>query len=116
MVLVDLRNHGRTADMEGLSPPHDTINAARDIANLVKSLEWAWPDVVIGHSLGGKVALQYALSCAQGDYGDSAQLPKQVTSHSFSKHQMYIFDYDIWISGVTFIYLSSLKRTCRNFI
>ncbi|PWA47086.1 hypothetical protein CTI12_AA502340 [Artemisia annua] len=78
MVLVDLRNHGRTADTEGLSPPHDTINAARDIANLVKSLEWAWPDVVIGHSLGGKVALQYALSCALGDYGVSAQLPKQV--------------------------------------
>nr|GEV49429.1 hypothetical protein [Tanacetum cinerariifolium]GEW87898.1 hypothetical protein [Tanacetum cinerariifolium] len=78
MVLVDLRNHGRTADIEGLSPPHDTINAARDIANLVKSLEWAWPDVVIGHSLGGKVALQYALSCSLGDYGVSAQLPKQV--------------------------------------
>nr|GEV49434.1 hypothetical protein [Tanacetum cinerariifolium] len=78
MVVVDLRNHGRSSDIEGLSPPHDTINAARDIANLVKSLEWAWPDVVIGHSLGGKVALQYALSCAQGDYGDSAKLPKQV--------------------------------------
>ncbi|KAI3514267.1 hypothetical protein L1887_12587 [Cichorium endivia] len=77
-VLVDLRNHGSSVDREGLSPPHDTANAARDLANLVKSLDWAWPDVVIGHSLGGKVALQYALSCAHGDYGDSAQLPKQV--------------------------------------
>ncbi|CAH1432342.1 unnamed protein product [Lactuca virosa] len=51
MVLVDLRCHGNSTDRE---------------------------DVVIGHSLGGKVALQYASSCANGDYGDSAQLPKQV--------------------------------------
>ncbi|KAI3514262.1 hypothetical protein L1887_12582 [Cichorium endivia] len=78
MVLVDLRCHGNSTDREGLSPPHDTANAARDLANLVKSLDWAWPDIVIGHSLGGKVALQHALSCAQGDYGDSAKLPKQV--------------------------------------
>ncbi|KAL4571604.1 hypothetical protein LXL04_018367 [Taraxacum kok-saghyz] len=78
MVLVDLRSHGSSVDREGLSPPHDISNAARDLANLVKSLNWAWPDVVIGHSMGGKVALQYALSCAHGDYGDSAQVPKQV--------------------------------------
>ncbi|XP_071719988.1 uncharacterized protein [Rutidosis leptorrhynchoides] len=78
MVVVDLRNHGKSSDIEGLSPPHDIVNAAKDIANLVTSLDWAWPDVVIGHSLGGKVVLQYALSCARGDYGDSAQLPKQV--------------------------------------
>ncbi|KAJ9548338.1 hypothetical protein OSB04_020881 [Centaurea solstitialis] len=78
MVLVDLRNHGSSVDREGLSPPHDIPNAARDVANLFKSLNGAWPDVVIGHSMGGKVALQYALSCAQGDYGDSAKLPKQL--------------------------------------
>nr|GFA02479.1 copia-type polyprotein [Tanacetum cinerariifolium] len=77
-VLVDLRNHGRSTDIEGLSPPHDIINAARDISNLIKSHDWVWPDVVIGHSLGGKVALQYALSCAQGEYGKSAQPRKQV--------------------------------------
>ncbi|CAI9297844.1 unnamed protein product [Lactuca saligna] len=51
MVVVDLRNHGSSVDRE---------------------------DVVIGHSVGGKIALQYASSCAHGDYGDSAQLPKQV--------------------------------------
>ncbi|KAI3514261.1 hypothetical protein L1887_12581 [Cichorium endivia] len=78
MAVVDLRNHGSSVDREGLSPPHDTANAARDLANLVKSLDWAWPDVVIGHSVGGKVALQYASSCAQGDYGDSAEVPKQL--------------------------------------
>lgn len=77
MVLVDLRNHGRSAEIDSLLPPHDLVNAACDLANLVKSRAWMWPDVVIGHSMGGKVALQYALSCARGDYGDSVKLPKQ---------------------------------------
>ncbi|KAJ9695062.1 hypothetical protein PVL29_010521 [Vitis rotundifolia] len=78
MVLVDQRNHGRSAEVEGLYPPHDIVNAAQDLANLVKSQGWAWPDVVMGHSLGGKVALQFAESCARGDYGESAALPKQL--------------------------------------
>ncbi|PWA65413.1 hypothetical protein CTI12_AA336450 [Artemisia annua] len=64
MVLVDLRNHGRSTDRESLSPPHDS------------------PDVVIRHSLGGKMVLQYGLSCAQGDYGGSTQIPKQEALYS----------------------------------
>ncbi|PWA90250.1 alpha/beta-Hydrolases superfamily protein [Artemisia annua] len=78
MTLVDLRNHGRSAGLSGLQPPHDMVNAANDIANLVKSQGWSWPEVVLGHSMGGKVALQYATSCARGDYGSSAKLPKQL--------------------------------------
>lgn len=78
IVLVDLRNHGRSAEIEGLTPPHTMESAAKDVANLVKSQGWAWPDVVLGHSMGGKVALQFAQSCAQGDFGASVQLPKQL--------------------------------------
>ncbi|KAL5721203.1 hypothetical protein ACHQM5_013791 [Ranunculus cassubicifolius] len=78
MVLLDLRNHGRSADIKGIDPPHDLDNAAKDLAKLVKSQGWDWPDVVMGHSLGGKVALQFAESCARGDYGESAVLPKQL--------------------------------------
>lgn len=78
MVLVDLRNHGKSAEIESLLPPHNLENAAKDLANLVKSEGWDWPDVVIGHSMGGKVALQFAQSCANGDYGDNVTLPKQV--------------------------------------
>ncbi|XP_010515724.1 PREDICTED: protein ABHD11-like isoform X1 [Camelina sativa] len=78
MVLVDLRNHGRSAEVEGLNPPHSLVNSARDLADLVKSSGWKWPDVVIGHSLGGKVALQFMESCVRGDYGDSASPPKQL--------------------------------------
>ncbi|KAL6988450.1 hypothetical protein U1Q18_014201 [Sarracenia purpurea var. burkii] len=77
MVLVDLRNHGRSAEIESLSPPHDMANASNDLANLVNTQGWTWPDVVLGHSMGGKVALQFAESIARGDYGESAQLPKQ---------------------------------------
>ncbi|CAL5350753.1 unnamed protein product [Camellia sinensis] len=77
MVLVDLRNHGRSAEIEGLNPPHDMAHAAKDLADLIKSQGLAWPDVVLGHSMGGKVALQFAESCARGYYGESAQLPKQ---------------------------------------
>ncbi|CAN1277431.1 40S ribosomal protein S14-2 [Linum perenne] len=59
MVVVDLRNHGKSAEIEGLDPPHDMFNAAKDLANLVKAQGWDWPDVVMGHSMGGKVAMQF---------------------------------------------------------
>ncbi|GKV38900.1 hypothetical protein SLEP1_g46755 [Rubroshorea leprosula] len=78
MVLVDLRNHGKSAEIEGFDPPHDIMNAAKDLANLVKHKGWAWPDVVIGHSMGGKVALQFAQSCVASDYGENVAIPKQL--------------------------------------
>lgn len=78
MVLVDLRNHGKSAEIDGLLPPHNLENAAKDLANLVKSEGWDWPDVIIGHSMGGKVALQFAQCCANGQYGHNYRLPKQV--------------------------------------
>ncbi|CAL0309975.1 unnamed protein product [Lupinus luteus] len=76
-VMMDMRNHGRSAERK-LNPPHDLDNAAKDLADLVKEQGWRWPEVVIGHSMGGKVALQFAQSCSQGEYGDSVVLPKQI--------------------------------------
>lgn len=75
---MDLRNHGKSAKIKNLDLPHNMTNAAKDLANLVKSRGWAWPDVVVAHSMGGKVALDYTESCARGDYGKSAVLPKQL--------------------------------------
>ena len=80
--MVDLRNHGKSAEIEGLDPPHDMINAAKDLGNLVNSRGWNWPDVVIGHSMGGKVALQFAQSCANTDYSENVKVPKQVSTAS----------------------------------
>ncbi|KAH6830558.1 alpha/beta-Hydrolases superfamily protein [Perilla frutescens var. hirtella] len=78
MVMVDLRNHGKSAEIEGLLAPHNLENAAKDLANMVRAEGWDWPDVVIGHSMGGKIAMQFAQSCANGDYGDNVSLPKQL--------------------------------------
>ncbi|KAK4281673.1 hypothetical protein QN277_013136 [Acacia crassicarpa] len=77
MVLLDMRNHGQSADRK-LNPPHTMDTAAKDLADLVKVEGWPWPEVVIGHSMGGKVAMQFAESCSRGEYGDTASLPKQV--------------------------------------
>jgi hypothetical protein len=90
MVLVDLRNHGRSAGIKGIVPPHDLSTAAKDLADLVKARGWAWPDVVVGHSMGAKVALDYAESCSHGVYGELAVLPKQVPAISASFGSLFL--------------------------
>lgn len=55
-VLVDLREHG---DSKGFPPPHTLEAAAGDLYELAESLD-IFPDALLGHSFGGKVALQYA--------------------------------------------------------
>jgi pimeloyl-ACP methyl ester carboxylesterase len=54
-VLVDLRNHG---DSHGQHPPHTVEACARDLVRLERHVGRF--DVVVGHSYGGKVALQLA--------------------------------------------------------
>lgn len=78
VALVDLRNHGNSAGLEHLKPPHNIQSAAMDIAELVTSELSKWPDVVMGHSLGGKVALEFGESCAKGRFGSSALIPSQL--------------------------------------
>lgn len=56
LVLVDLRNHG---DSVGAPPPHTLAACAQDLAHLAAHLG-VTPEMVIGHSFGGKVALAYA--------------------------------------------------------
>lgn len=55
-VLIDLREHGGST---GLPGPHDLPAAAADVRGLVGSLGITAP-AILGHSFGGKVALQYA--------------------------------------------------------
>lgn len=54
-VLVDLRLHGGSQDFP---PPHTLAACAGDLEGLARRL--SLPDVVSGHSFGGKVALEYA--------------------------------------------------------
>lgn len=55
-VLVDLREHGGSL---GFNPPHTLAAAAEDIIRLSEHLDLR-SDAVLGHSFGGKVALEYA--------------------------------------------------------
>ncbi len=54
-VLVDLRNHG---DSHPATAPNTLKACADDLVELAEHLG-TWPQVVIGHSFGGKVALAY---------------------------------------------------------
>ena len=54
-VLIDLRYHGKSM---GAPPPHSLEACADDLIDLATHLKKA-PRVVLGHSLGGKVALAY---------------------------------------------------------
>jgi esterase len=54
--LIDLRQHGGS---QGFTGPHTIAAAARDLEQLAQHLHER-PSAVLGHSFGGKVALQYA--------------------------------------------------------
>lgn len=61
-VLVDLRLHGES--QEGFSRPHTLAAAANDVAEVIVAIESEHPGTnvsgVLGHSFGGKVALELA--------------------------------------------------------
>lgn len=61
VVLVDLRAHGDSAAMPGPATVAQCVNDLRDLAALLGT-----PNVVCGHSFGGKVALRLAASAPQG--------------------------------------------------
>lgn len=56
-VLVDLRLHGASV---GFLPPHTLAACAEDVRTTASASGGARPDVVLGHSFGGKVALEMA--------------------------------------------------------
>lgn len=61
VMLADLRLHGESL---GFEPPHTLAAAAADVSALAEAIG-QHPEVVLGHSFGGKVALAYAR-----DHGD----------------------------------------------
>jgi len=55
--IIDQRNHGR-------SPHHDEFNyevMAEDLRDFMES-QWVYEATIIGHSMGGKTAMQFALN------------------------------------------------------
>jgi esterase len=55
-LLIDLRQHGSSRDFP---PPHTVDAAAADLGQLAAHTGIV-PDAILGHSFGGKVALQFA--------------------------------------------------------
>jgi esterase len=71
-LLVDLRMHGAS---QGYEPPHTLAAAAADVAELVRQLELR-AEGVLGHSFGGKVALQWvAMAAEAATSGAAAEAP-----------------------------------------
>lgn len=60
VILPDLRNHGESFHR----PEHDYASLSRDLAQLVTHLELEH-FALLGHSMGGKVAMHYALDFGQ---------------------------------------------------
>lgn len=57
VVLVDLRCHGESAAVSGqMERPHSVESAAADVTRLLAALK-LFPEVLIGHSFGGKCVL-----------------------------------------------------------
>lgn len=77
MTLIDLRNHGASASKSAFYPPHDLQSTAQDLINFYTQEGRDWPTMVTGHSLGGKVALEY-LRLLQHHPNTHIKLPKEV--------------------------------------
>jgi pimeloyl-ACP methyl ester carboxylesterase len=60
-ITIDHRGHG--ASMGNFAAPHTVAACAADIKELFDSENLPRPDVVVGHSFGGKVALKYVENC-----------------------------------------------------
>jgi pimeloyl-ACP methyl ester carboxylesterase len=74
VLLVDLRCHGASAPLDASLPgPHSVHTAAADILRLLGALK-IFPEVLIGHSFGGKVVM----SMAQQFAGPAHRLPRPV--------------------------------------
>ncbi|MEL6670499.1 MAG: alpha/beta fold hydrolase, partial [Bacteroidota bacterium] len=54
--LVDQRNHGRSPHLDG----HNYPLMAEDLADFMEG-EWLHEAIILGHSMGGKTAMQLAL-------------------------------------------------------
>ena len=73
---LDLRNHGRSARLT-FAPPHTIDSAATDIIRLIEDeFDSRTPDIIMGHSLGGKIVLSFLQQIASGT--TSLKLPSQV--------------------------------------
>ncbi len=84
VLLVDQRNHGKSGHLPGFDPPHTLGASAADIAHLLQDVLGERPlHAMLGHSLGGKVALSYLQRAEQLQESQTPMLlPRQVSTGS----------------------------------
>jgi esterase len=82
--LVDQRNHGR-------SPHHEEIDYALMAEDLREFMEkhWIYEAVLLGHSMGGKTAMRFAL-----DHPDMVErlIVVDIAPRAYPPHHQHIFD------------------------
>jgi pimeloyl-ACP methyl ester carboxylesterase len=77
-LLLDLRNHGKSARVASLHPPHSLSAAAHDVVRVwQQALGGRPPEVLVGHSMGGKTALEVVRQLALPNAPQMGQ-PKHV--------------------------------------
>jgi pimeloyl-ACP methyl ester carboxylesterase len=59
-ITIDHRGHGTSGSG---TPPHTITNCALDVKELLDAENLPAPDIMVGHSFGGKVALKYLENC-----------------------------------------------------
>lgn len=81
-VLVDLRGHGKSAALN-FQAPHNLHSAASDVIQLIKAQtelnNQRPPDLLIGHSLGGKISLEVIHQLMNGKYHHQKQHQEEET-------------------------------------
>ena len=87
VLLVDIRCHGESANLPPPPGPHGVESSAQDILKLLSQLK-LFPEVLIGHSFGGKVVM--SMGEQFGASGKRLPRPVQVKDHGiclqFSHH------------------------------
>lgn len=79
VLLVDIRCHGESAKLPTPAGPHGVESSAKDILQLLSQLK-LFPEVLIGHSFGGKVVL--SMGEQFGASGNRLPRPVQVSHPS----------------------------------
>ena len=83
---MDIRCHGGSAALPTPPGPHNVASSAQDILKLLSQLK-LFPEVLIGHSFGGKVVL--SMGEQFGASGHRLPRPVQV-SHMHTPTQMLL--------------------------
>ena len=83
VLLVDMRCHGQSAHIQTSSQSNSVEGAAADILELLRHLR-LFPEVLIGHSFGGKVVMSMADQF--GRIGPHLPRPVQVSTSLFRLH------------------------------